>query len=109
MLDFETLPDRIKAKLRIDEETGCWLWTGRWTTGNGYGKVSWQGKHRVAHRIVYGLLVCIETANDPTKQLDHTCRNRGCCNPSHLEPVSPQENTRRGNAVLFGQVAPLEA
>lgn len=31
-------------------------------------------------------------------QLDHLCRNPACCNPSHLEPVTPKENTRRGNA-----------
>ena len=28
--------------------------------------------------------------------LDHLCRVRRCCNPGHLEPVEPAENTRRG-------------
>lgn len=27
--------------------------------------------------------------------LDHLCRNPGCVNPWHLEPVSPLENMRR--------------
>jgi hypothetical protein len=31
-------------------------------------------------------------------QLDHTCRRRNCVCPSHLEPVTPAENIRRGVA-----------
>jgi DNA (cytosine-5)-methyltransferase 1 len=31
-------------------------------------------------------------------QLDHQCRNPACCNPAHLETVTPKENTQRGNA-----------
>lgn len=29
-------------------------------------------------------------------QLDHLCRNRGCINPDHLEPVTCRENLLRG-------------
>lgn len=28
-------------------------------------------------------------------ELDHLCRNRGCCNPLHLEVVTRSENLRR--------------
>jgi hypothetical protein len=28
--------------------------------------------------------------------LDHLCRTRACVRPSHLEPVTPQENCLRG-------------
>lgn len=35
--------------------------------------------------------------------LDHTCRMRCCINPDHLEPVTVQENTLRGAALLFGR------
>jgi hypothetical protein len=29
-------------------------------------------------------------------QLDHLCRNKVCCNPDHLEAVTPKENVHRG-------------
>src|SRR5690606_20252828 len=31
----------------------------------------------------------------PMLPLDHTCRQRSCCNPSHADPVSYRENTHR--------------
>jgi hypothetical protein len=53
------------------------------------------------HRVVYVLLV----GEIPEGLiLDHKCRVRWCCNPEHLEPVTVQVNTIRGEAVLFGQV-----
>lgn len=39
--------------------------------------------------------------------LDHLCRNRWCCNPDHLESVTPAENVRRGDCAKAdaGEVA----
>jgi hypothetical protein len=31
--------------------------------------------------------------------LDHICRNRDCCNPAHLEPVTVKENILRGDSL----------
>jgi hypothetical protein len=82
-----------------EPNTGCWLWLGS-DSGNGYGKVSIDGKDMMVHRVVYELLV------GPIPDglvLDHIprCRCRRCCNPDHLEPVTIQVNTHRGKAVLF--------
>lgn len=91
------LPDRILDKLALTSE-GCWYWIGNWNSGNGYGKVWWQGKAAMAHRVIYELLI------GPIPDglvLDHKCRHRACCNPHHLEPVTVKENTMRGDAVLF--------
>ena len=92
------LPERIRVKLRQHGE--CWLWTGR-KNRIGYGYMSWLGSERVVHRIVWELLI----GQIPEgKVLDHVrkrCRHRNCCNPAHLEPVTPKVNTHRGSSVLF--------
>jgi hypothetical protein len=74
---------------RISEgDDGCWEWHG-YHDRDGYSGVS--GGH--LHRKVYEDLV------GPIPEgltIDHLCRNRGCVNPEHLEPVTHRENCRRG-------------
>lgn len=95
-------PERIPASIwsRIQIINGCWVWTGR-LNRNGYGRVWWQGREPVVHRVVWELLI------GPIPKglvLDHLCRNRACCNPGHLEPVTQRENVVRGEAVLFAPI-----
>jgi len=67
-----------------------------WTLPNAdpawYSTVDCEGKVRALHRLVYTHIV------GPISDglvLDHTCSNKGCCNPAHLEPVTQAENVRR--------------
>lgn len=92
MSTLRALPARIASKIRI-EKNGCWNWTA--ALSNGYGILGVQGESRRAHRVVY-LLLRGEIAEG--LHLDHLCRNRRCCNPDHLEPVTNQENNRRSNS-----------
>jgi hypothetical protein len=95
-----SLADRITVS-----ESGCWLWTGEMNR-NGYGRVRSDGKRVMAHRRAWELL----RGPIPTGLvLDHLCRNRHCCNPAHLEPVTVRENTLRGEAVLFQPQSPAIA
>ena len=112
MIDFGDirLPPRFWNKVRISEEpTGrevgpCWLWIGsvgvrdgyvRWTVGS---RKDGSKRPVLTHRSAYEALVAPVAAD---LQLDHLCRVRACCNPAHLEPVTPVVNTRRG---VTGQV-----
>ena len=71
----------------------CWPWTaGR--SSEGYGRYVMHGGTLNTHRIAW------EDLNGPIPDglsIDHLCRNRACQNPAHMEPVSPEENTRRGS------------
>ena len=103
---MDWLPDRVRDKISPCPLTGCWFFSGSWDSGNGYGKMMCGGVVWMFHRLVYTLTV------GPIPEglvLDHKCRTRICCNPDHLEPVTPQENTRRGNAILFAiKIEPYE-
>ena len=87
--------DRIAPRLVVDEETGCWRFTGTLTTG--YGRVSVGGRLFLVHRIAYELFV---GPIPEGLQIDHVwdrgCRHRDCANPAHLEAVTLAENKRRG-------------
>lgn len=82
---------RFWDRVRTDDESGCWLWTG-YIRPAGYGEFWVKGK-KAAHRWAYERFV---GPIPEGLQLDHLCRVRHCVNPDHLEPVTNWENTRRG-------------
>lgn len=84
----------------IVRTAGCWIWTGC-KNAAGYGVLGITiskgvkrmiGAHRLMWQSVHGQI-------SGGLVLDHICRNRGCVNPSHLEPVAQAENIRRSPIV----------
>ena len=83
---------RFLDKVAAESKDNCWIWVGA-ISGSGYGTFSLYGRKWNVHRLSY--LHFVGPVPDGL-QLDHLCRVRACVNPSHLEPVTQQENARRG-------------
>ena len=81
---------RFWSKVRV---VGCWEFDA-YHDRDGYALFSDGDRKTVrAHRFAYELLV------GPIPEglvLDHLCRNRGCVNPDHVEPVTSRTNVLRG-------------
>jgi hypothetical protein len=96
----EKFLDRFWSK--VDKRGECWIWTAA-LSDEGYGNFSVRGdgrEHTVrAHRVSYMLFF---GAVNETLFLDHVfpvCKGRWCVNPYHLEPVTNEENVRRGQRI----------
>lgn len=79
----------------IDKTETCWPWAGH-IGAYGYGVFNWDDQRWPAHRFVYTLFVA------PIGYglvIDHTCRNKACVNPEHLEVVTQGENIRRHHGI----------
>src|SRR5438552_200174 len=70
----------------------------------GYGHfITYEGERQgSAHQFTYELLI-----GEVPKglELDHLCRNRLCCNPTHLEPVTRRENLLRSPTIVARHAA----
>lgn len=86
------VPELVARTQVVDE---CWIWTS--TLTNGYGVIGVGGRSKsggrlwLAHRLMYELSV---GPLPPTTVLHHTCHQRACLNPAHLEPMSRAAHQR---------------
>ncbi|CAI1891350.1 HNH endonuclease signature motif containing protein [Serratia entomophila] len=69
----------------VKVESGCIIWTGS-KYGGGYGQIRFKGKttstHRMSFVIAYGEI-------KKGIEIRHTCKNKSCINPLHLEEFDP--------------------
>ncbi len=87
--------ERILARITIDPDPGCWLYPRK--AKNGYAILN-QTNPDGSQRYVYAHRVTYEHMVGPIPKhlnIDHLCRVTHCCNPDHLEAVTPAENVRR--------------
>jgi len=94
----KTLKERLKEKVEVNKETGCWEWQGAMKSGKKcYGTMIVNNEQKAAHRMAYqewkGEL-------EDGKFICHTCDNQRCINPEHLYQGTALDNTgdmiRRG-------------
>lgn len=87
MYDEETV-SRFLDKVDIRGEGECWIWTAS-TFNSGYGQFKVSGSPTCAHRVSW------EIKNGPIPEgllVRHSCHNRICVNPDHLELGTHQDN-----------------
>jgi len=85
--------DQLVRQLMRNANDACWSWPCH--SGGGYASLHLDG------RTVRAVMVAYELKHGPVPtglQLDHLCRNTGCWNPDHVEPVTPSVNQLRGTS-----------
>lgn len=102
--EFAKLPKRIRTRIRrlSPRATACWLWIGAkhcmGVSGIGYGRITWQGRNALAHRVVTEI---VEGAPIPSsRDFDHLlarCTSPSCVRPDHGEHVTSEVNGKRAN------------
>lgn len=102
------VPEDVVTRLmrKVQKTETCWIWVGAINRATGYGHTKVAGKWAYVHRVMYQLLVGEIPAGF---YIDHLCRNTACCNPAHLEAVTPRENVRRGKLGVLRPPRPLSA
>ena len=87
----ENVLPRLLSGLIINSKTKCWTKPGR-TNSSGYvvlgvGKIA-----TLVHRLSYEMFI---GPIPPGLDVEHTCDNKRCINPFHLEAVTRDENLHR--------------
>jgi hypothetical protein len=84
------IADRLWSQVAVGDPDECWPWIGK-AEKAGYGAIRLdQSLLLRAHRVAY------ESEVGPIPEghhLHHVCENPSCCNPAHLEPLTPQGHT----------------
>ena len=84
----KSLPDHIVAKIWFAGPDDCWEWQGE-QSSNGYGRCWYKGIRQAAHRVTFA---AAKGGVIEGYHIDHTCTNRCCVNPKHLQRTTPKKN-----------------
>lgn len=83
---------RLLDKLEYEDAfNGCWIYPRR-KSSTGYIVFDRSSAHVIAYEAFRGEI-------PPGMQVDHLCKRRNCCNPNHLQAVTPETNRARQDMV----------
>lgn len=97
---MDSAEERLLARRRIDDSTGCWIWTG-YCEPFGHGAMALNGRKERVHRVAAFVWLDLDLLSD--LHVLHLCDNLPCFNPDHLYLGTNADNMRdRVNAGSYG-------
>jgi hypothetical protein len=94
---LDTAEERLQYFGWVVKDSGCWEWSGP-KHKQGYGRIRWLGKLKLAHVLAYETWVGIITSG---LKVRHTCDNPPYINPEHLIVGTQADNVN--DMVLRGR------
>lgn len=78
---YASAADAVQSNISPEPNTGCWLWAGPFMKETGYGRVGFDNREILAHRLSFEVHVGPVSAD---LMVCHTCDVPLCVNPQHL-------------------------
>ncbi|KKK86439.1 hypothetical protein LCGC14_2763230 [marine sediment metagenome] len=95
-MNFVEVERKFWSRVKVGKLTQCWAWQST-VEEKGYGRVQFktQGRQRTwhAHRVAW-LLTYLQPIPEGIYIRHTTCYYPACCNPTHVAPGTPMENTQ---------------